>query len=414
MSSALRFGAVLGAAVLVAAIGLDSMPLGGQRQPALASAMRAVAAPLVFDHNRMLVDAEVQAKDGTWRRARLWIDTGNPDFIVSAAFARSAGFDVPEPKAASEPREPAALPHIGVRVNGVPLDFDGVRATAPPGLADMWGTMHADANVPSTVLRRYDVVFDYPGRRLELRARAGSASHAGVAVPARVHPQTGIVQVDAQIGSDRFSFAIDIGAAYSMVSEGLLARLTAEHAGWPRVDRAVGCANMWGLWPQEDSWHVVRVPEIRIGAATIAGVGLAGVPNFFPDNSDLGTWYSQKAAAPVVGFLGPNVFKGFRLEIDYAKEMVYLERRAPDDVHDMDLVGLTIQPANGRWRVIGSAVDAVQPGDILLQVGDLSASGATMGTVVDALRGQPGDVRVLTIERQGKRVRVEARVRRFV
>jgi hypothetical protein len=77
----------------------------------------------------------------------------------------------------------------------------------------------------------------------------------------------------------------------------------------------------------------------------------------------LGAWYSQKAAKPVVGFLGPNALKGLRVEIDYAKGAV---------------------------------------------------SAATLGTVVDALGGKPGDVRVLVLDRQGKRIRVEARVHRFM
>jgi C-terminal processing protease CtpA/Prc len=80
----------------------------------------------------------------------------------------------------------------------------------------------------------------------------------------------------------------------------------------------------------------------------------------------------------------------------------------------MDIVGLTLQPAAGRWRVLGAAVEGIEPGDLLLRVDGLSASGATMGAVVDALRGTPGDVRVLTLERRGQRVRVEARVRRLM
>jgi len=279
--------------------------------------------------------------------------------------------------------------------------------------------MHADANLPSTVLKRYQVVFDYPRRQLEL-GEPGRAAHRGERLTARVHPQTGIVQVDASIASERHSLALDIGASYSFVSGGLLQRIAGQHPGWPLVAGALGCANIWGLWPQEERWPVLRVPEIRLGATTVTGVGLVGLPNMFGDGTDLAMWYSQKTAAPVVGFLGPNAFKGFRLEIDYADAAIYLERGAADDVHDMDLAGLTLQPAGGRWRVLGVAsqqgqpsVEGVEPGDILLQVDDLSTSGATMGKVVDALRGKPGDVRVLTLERQGKRLRVEARVRRF-
>jgi hypothetical protein len=198
---------------------------------------RSVAVAIVLDHNPMLVDAEVQARDGTWRKARLW---------------------------------------------------------------------------------------------------------------ARVHRQTGIVQVDASIAGERHSLAIDIGASYSFVSGGLLQRLAGQHPAWPLVAGALGCANIWGLWPQEERWPVLRVPEIRLGATTVTGVGLVGLPNMFGDGADLAMWYSQKTAAPVVGFLGPNAFKGFRLEIDYADAAVYLERGAADDVHDIDLAGLTLHSRHAR------------------------------------------------------------------
>ncbi len=122
------------------------------------------------------------------------------------------------------------------------------------------------------------------------------------------------------------------------------------------------------------------------------------------------------------GFLGPNAFKAFRVEIDYAGGAVYFEKGADFDSHDMDLVGLTLRPErDGSYTVIGvamkdgkPAVEGVEPGDKLLEVGDLKATGATMGTVVDAPRGAPGDIRTLVLERNGRQFRVVAKVERFL
>ena len=130
----------------------------------------------------------------------------------------------------------------------------------------------------------------------------------------------------------------------------------------------------------------------------------------------------QHGTRPVDGFLGPNAFKAFRVEIDYAKGAVYFEKGAEFDARDMDLVGLTLRPeADGSYQVIGVAekdgkpvVEGVEPGDKLLNVDDLETTGATMGTVVDALRGTPGDVRILVLERNGERFRVETNVERFL
>jgi C-terminal processing protease CtpA/Prc len=46
-------------------------------------------------------------------------------------------------------------------------------------------------------------------------------------------------------------------------------------------------------------------------------------------------------------------------------------------------------------------VEGVTPGDILLAVDSQQVTGATMGTVTDALRGSPGSARVLKLERNG-------------
>jgi len=89
---------------------------------------------------------------------------------------------------------------------------------------------------------------------------------------------------------------------------------------------------------------------------------------------------------------------------------------------DRDLLGLALRPEpDGSYSVIAVAtkdgkpsVDGVEPGDKLLEVDSLKATGATMGTVVDALRGAPGDTRTLLLERNGKRFKVVARVERFL
>jgi C-terminal processing protease CtpA/Prc len=128
----------------------------------------------------------------------------------------------------------------------------------------------------------------------------------------------------------------------------------------------------------------------------------------------------MKSARPVAGFLGPNAFIDFRVEIDYANEAVYFERGTPPGGFDMDLVGLALRPLeDGGYEVLGVAVkdgkplvEGVEPGDLLFSVGDLSVNGATMGAVVDALRGVPGEIRTLALEREGVRFTIEAKVER--
>jgi hypothetical protein len=164
------------------------------------------------------------------------------------------------------------------------------------------------------------------------------------------------------------------------------------------------------------------VPAIDLGPVRLSGVGVVGLPSFFGNGISLGEWYSRKTSRPVAGFLGPNALAAYRVEIDYAGSSVYLDKGIAEDTCDMCLVGITLRPeADGGFRIIGIAsrdgrplVTGVQPEDRLLQIGELKTAGETMGTVVDALRGRPGEVRTLLIERNGKHLQVNGTVERLL
>ncbi len=379
--------------------------------------INSVTVPVILDHNRMLVEAEFQRKDGSWRKARLWVDTGNPSFYLSEKFARDLGIDFSADKV-----NPHVMPPTYVRIGGMPMNFKGVRTRVMLEPHWLFSTMHNDANLPSTVLKQYHVVFDYPKLQLTL-AEPGILKPRGVRAPASVHTENGIVQIDAVVNGENLSFAMDNGAAYSFVSQEVLERISRRNPDLPRITGTVGCANMWGWWPpDEQTLPVIRLPKILWGPVSLSNIGIVGVPELSPNGPSLGAWYSQKTARPVQGFLGPNAFKAFRVEIDYANNAVYFEKSADFDSHDMDIVGLTLRPEpDDTYSVIGIAkkngklvVDGVEPGDLLLQVDNLKITGATMGTVVDALRGRPGDIRVLVLERNGKKFKIEARVVRVL
>jgi hypothetical protein len=382
-----------------------------------------VTVPFTLDHNRMLIEAEIQRQDGSWRTARLWVDSGNPDFFVNEELARDLGIDLSARETTDQGRvEPLEIqPPAGVRINGMPISFAGVSTQVMFQPRWLFRTMHNDANLPSTVLKQYHVVFDYPAGELTI-AEPGRLQPQGEPVPAAIHPTTGIVQIDAVIDGESLSFALDNGASYSFASDKLLERISARHPDWPWLKGAVGCANIWGWWPGEPLWPVMRLPVIEWGPVPLADTGLVGLPRFFPDDTGLGEWYSKKTARPVEGILGPNAYKGYRIEIDFAGGTVYFEEGAPPDSHDQDIVGLTLRPAaDGSYQVIGVAerdgtpvVPGVAPGDRLLRIGELEVTGATMGTVVDALRGKPGEVRSLLLERDGEQISIEARVERLL
>jgi len=364
----------------------------------------------------MLIEAEFERKDGTWRKARLWVDTGNPDFLISEEFAQDMGIGIDTGNAGQ-----IAERQMKVRIGSKPVNFDGIKVVVGSGIQWLFNTMQIDGNVPSTVLQKYQVVFDYPLQQIIL-AEPGILTPRGVRSPARINPVTGIVQMDAVIDGENYSFALDNGSSFSFVSDDMVAKLIQRNPKWLSSKGAVGCANIWGYWPEEETWPLLRLPVFQWGNVTITDAVIAGLPPFFRGNTDVGTWYSRKSARPVNGFLGPNVFKAYRVEIVYADSAVYFEKGTGTDIQDMDMVGLTLRPLEDqRWAVIGIVnkdgkpiVEGIEKGDILLQVGNLKTTGATMGTVIDALRGTPGERKILLLEREGKPFTVKAEVERFL
>jgi len=378
--------------------------------------INSVTVPFVLDHNRMLVEAEFQRNDGSWRKALLWVDTGNPEFLISDSFARDMGIEIDTGKAKQE-----ITPPTNVRIGGLSINFNGVKSFVVTGIPWLFNTMHNDGNLPSTVLKNYHIIFDYPSGELTI-AEPGILKPRGIRSPATINPVNGIIQMDAVIDGEKYSFALDNGASFSFVPDELVIQLSNRHPEWPNSNGAVGCANIWGWWPNEETWPLLRIPEIQWGTLDIRNVVIGGLPPFFAGGTDIATRYSKKSLRPVNGFLGPNVFKEYRVEIVLADSALYFEKGDETDIHDMDIVGLTLKPLNdGRYEIIGitskegkPVVKGVEAGDILLQVGDLKTTGATMGTVIDALRGKPGDIRILKIERSGRPLSVEARVVRIL
>ncbi len=303
-----------------------------------------------------------------------------------------------------------------MRLGGMPLDVAGIKVKVSPGTC-LWPGLPAEATLPASALRHDHVILDYPSLRITV-ARPGTVMPRGEAVPCRVNAETGLFAIAAVLNGETVQMGVDNGSAGTWVSDTLTADWMACHPDWPHAIGAAGSTNFFGF-PFESRGTLMRLPELGIGTLRAKDVAVLGLPQGLFD------WYSKKSACPVVGFIGANVLKGFRIEIDFPNRMTYWEAGPPHGMTswsgDLDIVGLTLRPeVGGAYTIAGvitkegkPAVAGVQPGDRLICVGSFDTSGAPMGTVVDALRGKPGDTRTLVIERDGKRVNVEAVVARL-
>src|SRR5262249_8577446 len=123
---------------------------------------RSVTVPAVIDHNRIIIDVEVRAQNGATKRVRAWIDNGNPELLMSDKLVTADGLG-----GVCGGQTCSATPPKQILIGDMEIPFDGVKeAKVPIGEGSNPPLAHglnADITIPSTVLRHYDVLIDYPG-----------------------------------------------------------------------------------------------------------------------------------------------------------------------------------------------------------------------------------------------------------
>ena len=365
--------------------------------------------PFVLYGNRTYAELAFVRPDGSLHRALAFVDMGSPSF------------EVREPLY-SELRL-AAGKALTFRIGEMPVEVPASRVRRDAAKPRSLGSeLKVEALLPAGVLQRFQVVLDYGARTLTL-ARPGTLRPAGVPVPFQVKTETGLIAVRVAIDGKPHAVTIDNGSAYTWFRRDVVEKWLASHADWERGVGAVGPSNMMMSGDgAEAAGILIRVPQIDAGSVRLTDVGALGAgPGRSPDpNLALFDWYSTKNAVPVIGWIGGNVLKSFRITVDYPKGTMFWERQADPDGGELDQVGLTLRFENGQFvvdavaRKSGEAtVPVAAPGDRLIRIGDLETRGATWGAVYAAMHGKPGETRTLVLERAGARLTVSAPVTAF-
>jgi hypothetical protein len=363
----------------------------------------------VLDGNRMYAVLDFVRPDGSIHRALAFVDMGSPAMAVRESLFKDLQLDKNQP--------------LRFKVGGLPVEVPGTQVERDPGEPRSLGTdLKVEGMLAAGTLQRYQVVIDYGKRTLTL-AQPGTIKPAGVSVPFQINRQTGLIAVVAVIDGTPYLITIDNGSAYTWCLQTSAGDWLVAHPEWERGVGAVGTSNMMMSGDRtETSGTLLRIPKISLGPLILKDVGVlaAGPSRSLPGNVDLFDWYSQKNAAPVIGWIGGNVLKGFRLTVDYPNQRMYWLRQAELDPHDLDQVGLTLQSEGGAFIVAAIAtrhgrptVEGVMPGDRLIRIGSLDTKNATWGAIYNALHGKPGTTRRLVLERNGKQLTVTAKVTAF-
>lgn len=375
---------------------------------------RVVTVPAAIDHNRVVIRADLRLPDGSSQTIRAWVDNGNPDLYLSRRVATLLGLTVKCGDQECSSPAPAeivigglSIPLASVKEAKIPLRPVSEAAVLALG-------MNAEINIPSSILRHYDVLIDFVERKFTIGA-PGSIHFHGSSGKVLVNPDNGLVQVPSQIESKKYNLGLDVGSCISFLSEEVFDKVQAAHPGWPYMTGAVGSANMWGA-PEETKWKVMRLDRVQYGPLFLTDVAVVALPN-----SVMG-FFEKRAGTPTVGLIGSNMLLNYRLGLDYAHSTAYFDLGRTYRFPDFNVIGLILRPeGDGRFTILGLAdfegkpsVDGVQAGDHLVAVDELPVRGASMGQVWSMLGGTPGQEKKLTIERGGKEFTIAAKVQDFL
>jgi hypothetical protein len=379
---------------------------------------KSVTVPVTLDHNRVVIDVYLPLSDGSTKRVRGWVDTGDPELQMSQRMAKLMGLAITcdaNTCSAPSPREimigAMKISLAALKEVRIPLKPGSAASVMVPG-------MSAEIKIPSSVLRNYDVLINFPDREFSI-GLPGSLNFKGVKSKMLVNA-SGFIQIPSKIANKNYSLGLDVGSSISFLSEELFDKLAAAHTEWPRMTGAVGPANMGELGDDEPKWKLVRVDRLQYGPLYLTDVAVANFPKTFS------AFFEKDAGSAIAGLLGSNALMNYRIGLDYAHSTAYFDIGNTFKFPEFDVVGLILRPEDDtRFTILGvadfegrpsvpSGDDGIQPCDHLVAVDGIPVPDSTLGQVWSLLEGSPGQERKLTIEREGKQFNVVAKVQHFL
>jgi hypothetical protein len=355
---------------------------------------------MFVEGNVPIVEVRFKTPSGRERKARFVVDSGGGSFILGTKLAADVGAKrvgkvVGDGDTNFQPIEP-----VRAWAGDLELDTTNMANLAQVGNDRMGGRDQAEGLIPSRLLRKYRMIFDYPGRTLTF-AKPSKDAGRGVRLDASINEKNGLPRIEAEVAGKRYGFLLDTGASFSMMSKVTMQGWLKQHPDWSSATGAFGFANMMG-GKMESEALMLRISEMKIGPVTIADAAAVSRNEGTYEKS-----MSNQMTAPIAGAIGGNVLRDFRIEIDYQNGYVYLDR-ATNSTHELSGVGLVLAPSTHGLRVNAiastSADDvkaSVHPGDDLIAVDGVVLDGQALTLAAQALAGSPGSKKRLTLMRGG-------------
>jgi hypothetical protein len=379
---------------------------------------KSVTVPITLDHDRVVIDVYLPLPDGSTKRVRGWVDTGDSELRMSQRAAKMMGL-----AASCDANRCTAAPPQAVMIGAMKIPFTSLSEVKIPLYAESDGTlmapgMSAEITLPASILRNYDVLIDFPDREFSIGV-PGALKFKGVKSKMLVDARTGLVQVSSRMENKNYNLLLDLGAPLSFLSGDLFTKFSAAHPDWPRMTGAIGPANMWG-GSDETKWQLLRIDRIQFGPLYLTSIPVIAWPDTWRKLFEL---HSEISCA---GMLGSEALMNYRVGLDYAHSTAYFDLGSTFKFPEFDVVGLILRPdPDTRFTImrvadidgepsVPTGSEGVQPGDHLVSVNDIPVADSTMGQVWSLLEGAPGQEKKLVVERGGKQFTVVAKVQHFL
>ena len=397
-------------------------------------AAQSVTVPMTLDQGRIVIDVDLLLPDGSTERARGWVDNGNPDLYTTERVAKLMGLSVScVGQVCSGTSSSRDLSH-GIAIGGMKISLSPIKeAKVPAGASALAPGMSAEINIPSSVLRNYDLLINYPDREFTI-GLPGRLKFNGVPSKMRVNANNGLIQIPSKIENKNLDLGLDLGSSINFLSEELFDKLANAHPDWPHMTGAVGPFNTGET--TETKWRLMRVDRVQYGPLFLTDVAVAGIPadlsradrskDIPKDPNNQLPLFEQRIGFATAGLLGSEALLNYRVGLDYAHATVYFDIGRTVRFPDFDVVGLILRPEGDTGFTIAGVADfdgnpsvpngqdGVQAGDHLLAVGDTPVAELTLGQTWSLLEGSPGQERKLTIARAGKQFTIVAKVQHFL
>jgi hypothetical protein len=381
---------------------------------------KSVTVPITLDQNRVVIDVDLTLPDGSTERVRGWVDNGNPDLCMSKRVAMLMGLSVScdGQICSGTPKSPGAS--LEIAIGGMKISLPSMKEIKVPAFTPAIAPgMSAEIDIPSTVLRNYDAIVDFPGRKFTI-GLPGSLKFNGVKSKMLVNASNGLIQISGKIDNKNYDLGLDLGSSINFLSVDLFDKLSNAHPGWPHMTGAVGPFNT-GELGDEATRKLMRVDRVQYGPLFLTDVAVIGLPADFAKDRR-GLIEATHDSIPAAGLLGAEALMNYRVGLDFAHSTVYFDIGRTVRFPDFDVVGLILRPEIGTgFMIVGVAdfdgkpsVAGVQAGDRLVAVDDIPVADSTLGQVWSLLEGAPGQERKLTIERGGKQFTVVAKAQHFL